>query len=251
MLTEEMINDKCLKLNLLTVVKEYATCAQKAAKEEKGYAEFLDELLALEIKERDLRSKSTLLKFAGFPSVKTADQFDFTLSAISRKQITELSSLTFIKRGENVILLGPSGVGKTHMAISLGYLATQAKYRVRFITAADLVLNLERAMKQDKFDTVFKGLAVSPSLLIIDELGYLPMTEENGNFLFQVISKRYERSSTIITSNLPFSSWDTMFAGNKALTAAIVDRLVHHSHIINITGESYRLLEKRKAGVIK
>ena len=137
------------------------------------------------------------------------------------------------------------------MAISLGYLATQAKYRVRFITAADLVLNLERAMKQDKFEQVFKGMVAYPSLLIIDELGYLPMTEENGNFLFQVISKRYEKSSTIITSNLPFSSWDNMFAGNKALTAAIVDRLVHHSHIINITGESYRLLEKRKAGVIK
>ena len=251
MLTDEMIKDKCLKLNLLTVLKEYNACAQKAAKEERGYAEFLDELLCLEINERDLRSKNTLLKFAGFPGVKTTDQFDFTLSAISKKQITELSSLTFIKREENVILLGPSGVGKTHMAISLGYLATQAKYRVRFIAAADLILALEKARRQDKFDATFKSLVISPSLLIIDELGYLPMTEENGNFLFQVISKRYEKSSTIITSNLPFSSWDTMFAGNKALTAAIVDRLVHHSHIINITGESYRLLEKRKAGAIK
>ena len=157
--------------------------------------------------------------------------------------------MAFVERQQNVIFLGPSGVGKTHLAIALGYLATQGGYKTRFISAADLIMQLEKAQRQGRLDSYIKRSVVGPSLLIIDEVGYLPMTREQANLFFQVMAKRYEHGSIILTSNLSFGEWDETFASNTALTAAMLDRLLHHATIIQIKGDSYRLREKKKAGL--
>jgi DNA replication protein DnaC len=151
---------------------------------------------------------------------------------------------------ENVVFLGPSGVGKTHLAIALGYLATQRGYKTRFFSAADLVLMLEAAQRQGRYRQTMHRAVNAYKLLIIDEIGYLPMSREQANLFFQVAAHRYERGSMILTSNLTFASWDSAFAGDSVLTAAMLDRILHHSIIVNINGESFRLKEKRKAGLL-
>jgi DNA replication protein DnaC len=147
-------------------------------------------------------------------------------------------------------MLGPSGVGKTHLAIALGYMATQRGWKVRFTTAADLVLLLETAQRQGRLKEVLHRAVNTYRLLIIDEIGYLPMGREQANLFFQVVSKRYERGAMILTSNLTFGSWDQAFAGEAMLTAAMLDRLLHHATVVQISGESYRLKDKRRAGVM-
>lgn len=146
--------------------------------------------------------------------------------------------------------MGSSGVGKTHIAIALGYLATQAGIKTRFITAVDLMLQLDVALRQAKLDEILKRVVGAYRLLIIDELGYLPFKQEQANLLFQVIAKRYEKGSVILTSNLPFGQWHTALSNDAPLTAALLDRLLHHSAIINIQGDSFRLRNKQKAGLI-
>ena len=148
------------------------------------------------------------------------------------------------------MLLGPSGTGKTHLAIALGYLATQRNLKVRFMTAADLMLQLEAAHRQGRYKEVLRRSVLGPSLLIIDEIGYLPLAREQSNLFFQVIAERYEKGSVILTSNLSFGEWEQVFGGNTALTSAMLDRLLHHSHVIQIWGDSYRIKEKLKAGVV-
>ena len=148
------------------------------------------------------------------------------------------------------MLVGPSGGGKTHLAIALGYRATQAGIKARFMTAADLLLTLTTASRQGTLAEVLRRAVLAYRLLIIDEIGYLPMSREQANLFFQVIAKRYEHGATIVTSNLPFGQWDSAFAGDATLTAALLDRLLHHAHIVPIQGESYRLRHKRKAGIV-
>ena len=167
-----------------------------------------------------------------------------------RQQITELASLAFVERAENIVMLGSSGVGKTHLAIALGYMATQRGWKVRFTTAADLVMLLETAQRQGRLKEVLHRAVNTYRLLIIDEIGYLPMGREQANLFFQVVSKRYERGAMILTSNLTFGSWDQAFAGEAVLTAAMLDRLLHHATVVQISGESYRLKDKRRAGVM-
>lgn len=245
------INNLCESLSLNGILASYDNIAQSAVKEEKTYLDFLEEILTEENNSRALRSRHMLQKTAGFPYIKTIEQFNMSFNvAIPQKAIKQLFSLSFIERKENIVMLGPSGVGKTHIAISLGYAATQSGYKVRFISAADLLLYLETAKKQDKLKDSMRRITTHYKLLIIDELGYLPINKEQANLLFQVIAKRYENQSTLITSNLNFGQWDQTLANDSTLTAALLDRLLHHSHILQFKGKSYRLKDKQKSGVI-
>ncbi|HIC1033671.1 TPA: IS21-like element helper ATPase IstB, partial [Escherichia coli] len=197
------------------------------------------------------RNQAMYTRMAAFPAVKTFEEYDFTFATgAPQKQLQSLRSLSFIERNENIVLLGPSGVGKTHLAIAMGYEAVRAGIKVRFTTAADLLLQLSTAQRQGRYKTTLQRGVMAPRLLIIDEIGYLPFSQEEAKLFFQVIAKRYEKSAMILTSNLPFGQWDQTFAGDAALTSAMLDRILHHSHVVQIKGESYRLRQKRKAGVI-
>ena len=247
----EKIDALCEELSLTAVADHYATCADEAARKKRSFVEYLEQVLSAEAALRAERSRQMLIKLATFPVVKTLEQFDFEAApGAPQARLQELSGLAFIERRENVILLGPSGVGKTHLAIALGVRATERGYKVRFITAADLVLQLEKAQREDRFDQYLKRAILGPRLLILDEIGYLPMQKQQADMFFQVIAKRYEQGSVILTSNLSFGDWDQSFDNNAALTSAMLDRLLHHAHVIQIRGESYRLRDARQSGLI-
>lgn len=245
----ERIGSLCEQLKLDRMASEWPGVAQDAARESAGFGDFLERLLGLENEARKQRQREALMKMATLPSVKTLEEFDFGFaSGAPRVQIQELGSLSFIERAENVVFLGPSGVGKSHLAQALGYRAVMAGIKTRFITAADLMLQLGMAHRQNRLQQYFSRAVIGPRLLIVDEIGYLPFGREEANLFFNVVAKRYERGSMILTSNLPFAQWRGAFAEDQTLTAAMLDRLLHHGHIVQITGESYRLKDKRKAG---
>lgn len=245
------IETLCKELGLSTIHTAYHELGNRAAKEGWKYSEYLYEALKLEANNKAVRSRATLTKMAGFPTIKTLEQFDFNFTVgVNRRQIEELSTLEFIKRNENIILLGQSGVGKTHLAIGLAYQAVQKRIKARFITASDLIMQMSQAKKEKRYESFIRQAIMTPSLLVIDEIGYFPMSKEDAHHFFQVISKRYERGATIVTSNLVFSQWSGIFANDKVVTTAILDRLLHHSHIINILGDSYRLKEKKDEGMV-
>jgi len=245
------IENLCKELQLPMLHEHHHELSNRAAKESWKYSEYLLEILKLEANNRAVRSRATLTKMAGFPTIKTLEQFDFDFTVgVSRRQIEELSTLEFIKRKENIILLGQSGVGKTHLAIALAYAAVQHRIKARFITISDLILQMSNAKREKRYDSFIKQSIMAPTLLVIDEIGYFPMNKEDAHHFFQVISRRYERGATIVTSNLVFSQWSGIFANDKVVTTAILDRLLHHSHVINILGDSYRLKEKKEEGLV-
>src|SRR5512142_274985 len=223
--------------------------AQEAAKHDWTYVEFLDQLLDAEVSARYERDVAMKTKLAHFPFVKTLDQFDFAFQpAISERQIRELATMSFVGNGENVLFLGPPGVGKTHLAIALGMAAIQQATSVYFTTMVDLLDTLHKDAKEDRLDHRLHWLC-RPKLLIIDEMGYFPLDRMAAQFLFQLVSRRYQRGSIILTSNKSYGDWGDIFAADQVLATAILDRLLHVSSTINIRGQSYRLREKRKAGV--
>lgn len=248
-----MINDissSCQTLKLTAILSSYQAIADECGKINASYTEYLDQVLKYELAQREIRAKEMVLKMAGFPVLKTMEMFDFSSSNINQVQLQELAGLGFINNKENIIFIGSPGTGKTHLAISLAYLATQRRLQAKFVTIADLMLQMEVAKSQNRLKTFFSKSITHPSLLVLDEFGYVKLNEEQANFMFQLINRRYETGSIIITSNLTFSQWQGVLNNDEALTAAIMDRLIHHSHIININGESHRLKQKRKAGII-
>lgn len=205
----------------------------------------LDGLLKLTDYEVDVKRENVInamVKVAHFPHLKTLDDFDFDFQpSINRQQILHLGALGFIEKQENIIFLGNSGVGKTHLATSIGIEAAKARYSTYFIKCHDLLENLRKASLENRLEHRLKHYA-RQKLLIIDELGYLPLQPGDGRLLFQLIDRRYESKSTIFTTNLPFDKWETLFE-DSFITSAILDRVLHHSNVIQIVGESYRLKE--------
>lgn len=247
----DRINEACETLKLNTLATEWSAIADTAAGTDNSLADFLEQLLRVELEARAQRTRETLLKFAGLPAIKRFEEYDFKFATgAPKKQLQELTGLGFIERAENIVLLGPSGVGKSHLALSYAYQAIQKGIKVRFITAADLMLQLATAKKQERLESYIKRSVMGPKLLVIDEIGYLPFGREEANLFFNVIAKRYEYGSVIVTSNLPFSQWSTAFADDQTLTAALLDRLLHHAYIVQIAGNSYRLKGKKAAGIV-
>lgn len=246
----ERIAKLCETLKLFSLPTIWQSLADRAVKNEDSFADFLEAVLVAEKDSKDVRAREMLFKFSTLPNVKTIDEYDFKFaSGAPKSQLKELTGLGFIERCENVILLGPSGVGKTHLAIALAVEAIKKGIRTRFITASDLMLQLATAKEQGKLENYMKRVVISPKLLVVDEIGYLPFGRQEANLFFNVVAKRYEKSSIIVTSNLPFSQWSGAFADDTTLTAALLDRLLHHSHICQISGESYRLKDKKNAGI--
>lgn len=233
------------KLRLPTFQGEYAKQAQLCAAENKDHVQYLMRLCEMELIDRDHRMIERRIKAAKFPSTKSLDSFDFKIMPSLNKPLTmELARCDYLDRRENIIALGPSGTGKTHIALGLGLAACQKGMKVRFTTAAALVHDLIEAQDERKLQRLQKQLT-SQNLLIIDELGFVPLSKSGAELLFEVISQCYERSSIIITSNLPFDEWTEVF-GSERLTGALLDRLTHHVHILEMNGESYRLKHSRK-----
>jgi DNA replication protein DnaC len=236
------------RLKLIHLPQCLDAVAEAAAQQSWTYLDFLDRLLEAEISARREREVALKTKLAHFPFIKTLDQFDFAFQpSINERQVRELATLRFVANGENVLLLGPPGVGKTHLAIALGMAAIAQSISVYFLTVADVLDLLHRDAKEDRLSHRLQTLC-KPKLLILDEMGYFPLDRLAAQFLFQLVSRRYQKGSIILTSNKSYGDWGDIFA-DQVLAAAILDRLLHFSTTINIRGQSYRLREKRKAGV--
>ena len=225
-----------------------AVCEQAAARE-LDYKSFLTAALVTEWQGRQIRGIEARLRQARFPWVKTLDQYEFEFQpSIDRRQVRELAGLSFVERGQNIVLLGPPGVGKTHLAIGVGVKAVEAGYSVLFLTLEGLMSRLVRAKHENRLERALQQLSY-PKVLILDELGYLPLTREEASLFFRVVVRRYERASLIVTSNKGFVDWGEVF-NDQVLATAILDRLLHHATTLNVKGESYRLKEKRRAGIL-
>ena len=227
------------QLKLYKIKEYYPNYVDIATKNNKTLTEALLDLTKKEIQYRDERASQIQITVSAFPYRKELSDFDFDYQpSINKKEIMELNTLGFLDRHENILFVGPSGVGKTHLATSIGITAAKKRYSVYFISCHDLITQLNKAHFENKLEARIKHFC-RYELLIIDEIGYLPVDKQGANLFFQLIAKRYEKRSTIITTNQTFNKWGEVFSDN-VLANAILDRLLHHSHVINIAGRSYR-----------
>src|ERR1700751_4288926 len=238
------------RLKLTAIRDQLDSLLDEAAKRELTLREALAFLVEREVARKDERRVEMAVKIAHFPMIRDLDGFDFAAQpSLDPRQIRELAACRWVAHGEALLLLGPRGAGKTHLAIALGRAAIREGYSVLFVTAPALVATLAKAHAEGRLEERL-GFFAKPKLLIVDELGYLPFEPNAAHLFFQLVSRRYERGSMLITSNRSIGEWGTVF-GDAVVATAILDRLLHHSHVITIRGDSYRLREKRRTGLLK
>ncbi len=243
--TPQLLLEHHLKqLRLPTFLREYDKVARQCSDESVDYPRYLLRMTELELLDRERRATERRIHQARFPVVKSLDTFEFlSIPSVNKAMVLELARCEFLQRRENVLLLGNSGTGKTHLALAFGLAACQKGHRVRFTTAAALVHELMEARDEKRLLRFQKQMA-SYELLLVDELGFVPLSKTGAELLFEVFSLRYERGSTLVTSNLPFQEW-TEVLGSERLTGALLDRLTHHVHILEMNGDSYRLKQSK------
>lgn len=241
---EILLRHHLKKLKLPTALRECEKLARRCAAENVDHVRHLVRLIELELLDREARAIERRIRDARFPATKSLEAFDFdAIPSLNKKLVLDLARCEFVARRENVIALGPSGTGRSHAMIGLGLAARQRGVKTRFATAAGVVNAMIEARDEKRLLRLHKTLA-SYGLLIIDELGFVPLSRTGAELLFELISQRYERGATIITSNLPFDEWTTTF-GDERLTGALLDRLTHHVHILEMNGPSHRLAQSR------
>lgn len=212
---------------------------------ERSFTQALEELVEIEKRSNKERREAANIKVANFPFIKTLDDYEFDFQPhVNKKELLELNTLGFVEKRENVVFVGSSGVGKTHLATALGITSAKARYQTYFITFENLITQLKKAYQENRLEVRLKFYA-KYKVLIIDEIGYMPIDQDTANIFFQLIAKRYGKNSTIVTTNMPFSKWGEFF-GSATLANAVLDRLLHHSTVISIKGPSYRLKDKRE-----
>lgn len=247
---EERVDAALKRLQLTHTRDALASILSEAAKRQWTFLEFLDEVTSREVQAKQGKRVRMGMQIAHFPCARTIEGFDFAFQpSADERLIRELSTGHFIAHGENILIFGPPGVGKSHLAIGLGRKAVEQGHTVRFTTATALLAALGKAESEANLGEKLTEYA-KPRLLIVDELGYLPFERRSAHLFFQLVNRRYERGSLLVTTNQRVSEWGTVF-GDEVLATAILDRLLHHSHTLLISGESYRLREKRRSGLIR
>jgi len=247
---EERVFSALKRLQLPHLRETLPAVLSEAAKEQWNYLEFLERILGREVDAKEGKRVRMAMRIANFPCVRTIEEFDFSFQpSVDERVIRELSTGHFLSHGDNVLIFGPPGVGKTHLAVGLGRKVVEQGHTARFTTATALLATLGKAESEGNLAEKLTEYS-KPRLLIIDELGYLPFERRAAHLFFQLVNRRYEKGSLLVTTNQRVSDWGTVF-GDEVLATAILDRLLHHSHTLLITGESYRLREKRKSGLIR